>query len=157
MCLKQDSVDKSIIFYYAFLILKLLLNLKNFKIMDKRMIKGPSVSLIKDFISSINNHIKSKTFYLPKPEVEKKLKENDYYFRKTGCTYPSKTVHKLFVMHPDVFVKLLLLSEIFPYLFRTFRLKPEGEHGEIIVADFRVLPLIEETKSILDMINGAIK
>lgn len=39
MCLKQDSVDKSIIFYYAFLIPKLLLNLKNFKLWMKEQSK----------------------------------------------------------------------------------------------------------------------
>ena len=118
--------------------------------MDERTIKGTSVSLIKNLLLVINNHIEAGTLFVPKSDVGKIMGNYNYH----NCIFVSDLED--FYMHQEVIIRLLLLEEIFPDLFYGLRLKSEFRGGDTVVENDRVDLVKNKVKLRLDLVNNII-
>lgn len=121
--------------------------------MDAKTIKGTSLDVINDSILVIDNHIKSKTCFVRKSSVKKVMGKNNYFTHMTTRTGPKLEDSALFFMHEDVIIRLLLLNEVFPYLFEDLKLLPTSQCLNFIVGKEMTPYLIHLIKAKLDLIS----
>ncbi len=124
--------------------------------MNEKTIKGTSISVINDFILVIDKHIESKTFFVRKSSVNKSMGKNNYYTHMTVRSDKKCEENKLFFIHQDVIIRLLLLDEVFPDLFEDLKLRPASNCREIVVEKEDVNLIVKTIKVKIDLINSII-